>query len=375
VWSTGLLAAASPAFRSRRWYRWLARSLAASGPAFIKWGQWSATRPDLFPEALCDALSELHSNAPAHPWEHTERSLAAALGLASPASLGLVFDAVERAPVASGSIAQVHRASLGGRLVAIKVRHPRVAALMDLDFGLMRLLAGALDRCVPAVRWLRARETVAQFGEGLRGQADLRDEARHLEALGHNFRGWPHVRFPRPVLAAPAVIVETFEPGRVVTTFLEMYDRLAGAINDEEEGGGPTEGPAEEGGGAPAIRPRLPGAGAEETGEEEEDGGGDDDDGGVDRVRGYQLIPNSIAKFLVTTGLAVYLKMLLVDNLMHADLYERGWSWSPPLGSPSFCNPASPFSPVHFGFALTPLTSSSFVANLWNRPGTRGTSW
>ena len=35
-------------------------ALEGSGAAFIKWGQWASTRPDLLPPGLCDALSKLH---------------------------------------------------------------------------------------------------------------------------------------------------------------------------------------------------------------------------------------------------------------------------------------------------------------------------
>jgi aarF domain-containing kinase len=59
------------------------------------------------------------------------------------------------------------------------------------------------------------------------------------------------------------------------------------------------------------------------------DDGGDDDDGPVvvedsineQIVKGHDLIPIDLAQFLVTTGVSLYLKMLLVDNLMHADLH------------------------------------------------------
>lgn len=51
----------------RSWWLVLLRvSLEASGPAFIKWGQWAATRHDLFAQDVCAALEELHTNAPAH---------------------------------------------------------------------------------------------------------------------------------------------------------------------------------------------------------------------------------------------------------------------------------------------------------------------
>lgn len=48
------------------WCRLLVWTLETAGPAFIKWGQWAAARPDLLPRDICDALSDLHSNARAH---------------------------------------------------------------------------------------------------------------------------------------------------------------------------------------------------------------------------------------------------------------------------------------------------------------------
>lgn len=45
--------------RSRAW-RLLLFSCSHSGAAFIKWGQWSASRRDLFPCDFCDTLSALH---------------------------------------------------------------------------------------------------------------------------------------------------------------------------------------------------------------------------------------------------------------------------------------------------------------------------
>lgn len=48
------------------WLILLRVSLEASGPAFIKWGQWAATRHDIFPADVCAALEKLHTSAPAH---------------------------------------------------------------------------------------------------------------------------------------------------------------------------------------------------------------------------------------------------------------------------------------------------------------------
>lgn len=79
--------------------------------AFIKWGQWGATRPDLFPADLCATLARLHTSAPAHAFAHTRAAVEGAFRR----PLEELFDEFDAAPVASGSIAQVHRAVLSAR--------------------------------------------------------------------------------------------------------------------------------------------------------------------------------------------------------------------------------------------------------------------
>ena len=52
----------------QKWvYNCLSTSLTWAGPTFIKLGQWIATRPDVFSEALCSHLSCLHTDSPVSP--------------------------------------------------------------------------------------------------------------------------------------------------------------------------------------------------------------------------------------------------------------------------------------------------------------------
>ncbi|CAI9760288.1 unnamed protein product [Fraxinus pennsylvanica] len=46
------------------------QTLERAGPAFIKWGQWAAARPDLFPRDLCIELAKLQAAAPEHKILH-----------------------------------------------------------------------------------------------------------------------------------------------------------------------------------------------------------------------------------------------------------------------------------------------------------------
>jgi hypothetical protein len=75
----------------------------AAGPAFIKWAQWSSSRPDVFPAEFCEVLAKLHDDAPTHSWGRTAQELHEAFGAGPEA----IFEEIERTPIASGSIAQV----------------------------------------------------------------------------------------------------------------------------------------------------------------------------------------------------------------------------------------------------------------------------
>ncbi|KAL5772570.1 hypothetical protein ACOSP7_012177 [Xanthoceras sorbifolium] len=227
-----------PDFR-KLWLHVVHRTLEKAGPAFIKWGQWAATRPDLFPRDLCKKLSELHSNAPEHSFSYTKKTIERAFGR----KLSEIFDGFEEAPVASGSIAQVHRASLRFRypgqkakpmLVAVKVRHPGVGESIRRDFVIINMVA-KVSNFIPTLKWLRLDESVQQFAVFMMSQVDLAREAAHLSRFIYNFRRWKDVSFPKPVypLVHPAVLVETYELGESVSHYvdeLEGHNRIKTAL-------------------------------------------------------------------------------------------------------------------------------------------------
>ncbi len=70
--------------------------------------QWAATRPDLFHPDVCEALTRLHSGAPSHTYLFTRQAIERAFKR----NMDDIFSSFETAPVASGSIAQVHRGVL-----------------------------------------------------------------------------------------------------------------------------------------------------------------------------------------------------------------------------------------------------------------------
>lgn len=212
----------------KTWLRLVHRTLEKAGPAFIKWGQWAATRPDLFANDLCTELSKLHTKAPAHSYAYTKKTVEKAFGR----KISEIFEDFEEEPVASGSVAQVHRAALKFRhpgqkttkviTVAVKVRHPGVGDSIRRDFSIINAVAKA-SRYIPALNWLRLDESVQQFAVFMMSQVDLAREAAHLSRFIYNFRRWKDVSFPKPLypFVHPAVLVETYEHGESVSHYVD----------------------------------------------------------------------------------------------------------------------------------------------------------
>ncbi|KAI8007726.1 hypothetical protein LOK49_LG07G03225 [Camellia lanceoleosa] len=223
----------------KKWIHVVHLTLEKAGPAFIKWGQWAATRPDLFPRDLCTELAKLHTKAPAHSYAYTKITIEKAFGR----KLHEIFEKFEEEPVASGSVAQVHRATLKFRypeqhikpiLVAVKIRHPGVGEAIRRDFVLINLVA-KVSKFIPTLKWLRLDESIQQFAVFMMSQVDLAREAANLSRFIYNFRRWKDASFPKPLypLVHPAVLVETYEHGENILHYvdeLEGHERIKSAL-------------------------------------------------------------------------------------------------------------------------------------------------
>lgn len=191
-WIGLLLTAQGKAARQQWFATRLAELLVALGATFVKVGQIMSTRPDLFPPHIIKALTRLQDDVGAFPWKHVEQTIREELG-ASPDELFATFD---RTPVASASVAQVHRATLAsGEEVAVKVRRPGLDDIVWFDLSVMRLAARVIS-VIPSIRLLAPVESVDQFGAAIRAQIDLRIEAENNRRFTASFAGDPDVGFP-----------------------------------------------------------------------------------------------------------------------------------------------------------------------------------
>lgn len=146
--------------------------------------------------------------------------------------------------------------------VAVKVLHPRVARVVERDLAIMRTLAWIVNS-LPTMEWLSLPGEVETFGDIMRHQMDLRIEAHNLEIFRKNFAGSADIKFPQPYLkySSRKVLVEEFISAIPMPKFL---NNTGGHEDASSEG---------------------------------------------------------MDKRISSKGLDAFLKMLLLDNFIHADLH------------------------------------------------------
>ena len=171
----------------------LRRALETLGPIFVKFGQVLSTRRDLLPVDIADELAKLQDQVPPFAAEAVEAVLARAYGLRAQT----VFEAFEREPVASASVAQVHLARLaGGVEVAVKVLRPGIATVIAKDVALLDTGATLIELLWADGRRLKPHEVIAQFARHLEDELDLMREAANASQLRRNFRDSPLLLVP-----------------------------------------------------------------------------------------------------------------------------------------------------------------------------------
>ncbi|MBA0791032.1 hypothetical protein Gohar_015636 [Gossypium harknessii] len=116
--------------RRRTTASWLRERVLQLGPTFIKLGQLSSTRSDLFPREFVDELAKLQDKVPAFSPKKARGFIEKELG----APIHVLFKEFEDQPIAAASLGQVHRAVLhNGEKVVVKVQRPGLKKLFDID--------------------------------------------------------------------------------------------------------------------------------------------------------------------------------------------------------------------------------------------------
>jgi ubiquinone biosynthesis protein len=169
-------------------------TLADLGPTFIKLGQILSSRPDILPADFIAELSQLQDRAAPMPVETVLQLIEKGLG--RPANQ--LFAWIDPEPMASASIAQVHRARLAsGDEVVVKVQRPGIEEQIRSDTDLLFYLARFLEGVIEETGIYTPTGIVSEFRSAMLLELDFENEARNIEEFARNHAERPYVVIPK----------------------------------------------------------------------------------------------------------------------------------------------------------------------------------
>lgn len=191
--------------------------------AAMKLGQMiSLDAGDLLPAELTAILARLRDAAHFMPPTQLNQVLQAEWGK----DWRRRFARFEATPVAAASIGQVHRATLpDGRVLAIKVQYPGVAASIDADVDNVATLL-RLSGLLPET--LDVAPLLAEAKRQLREEAEYLREAEQMRRYGALLADHPAFVLPAPVddLSGERVLAMDFLPGQPIETLLQASQEV-----------------------------------------------------------------------------------------------------------------------------------------------------
>lgn len=187
------------------------------GPTFIKIGQFMSTRSDVFGKEFTQELRVLQDMIPPVDMAEFEQII--------PASL---FSSIQKEPLASASIGQVHYARLqNGEEVVIKLKRPNIEKTIRTDFFFLMNLVRAIQT-VYKDRQTREMEILLQeYYQMLLEEIDFEQECNNMEIFAELFRDKRWLKVPKIYkdISSQEMIVMEYVPSIKINNLAEFEKR------------------------------------------------------------------------------------------------------------------------------------------------------
>ncbi|KRH93448.1 atypical/ABC1/ABC1-C protein kinase, partial [Pseudoloma neurophilia] len=211
-----------------------------NGYVLMKIGQWLASRPDIVPFYICEALSKLHADAPRHTFPETIKILQNdQFNLKN-----LQFESLE--PVGSGSIAQVYKLrakkskqndflsqlrfnfgisnSEDKKQYALKVIHPMIKEEVFTDMQILTTACNMLSK-LPFFNCFDLQNQIKNFKREILKQINFNHEIINMRLFRHLNKYDSEILIPKPVKATENVLLIEYMPGKNLQEIVSIQNK------------------------------------------------------------------------------------------------------------------------------------------------------
>ena len=169
----------------------------ALGPTFVKVGQNLSMRSEILPQEFCDELAKLRADADPMPYEIVLDTLSHEYGQ----PVDQIFESIDRTPLGSASLAQVHRARLvTGEDVAVKVQRPGVRETMAQDIDIMRSVSKYMTKFVKSAQIVDLNGVIEELWDSFQSETNFLIEARNLVDFREFAKDYKYMDCPKPYI-------------------------------------------------------------------------------------------------------------------------------------------------------------------------------
>ncbi len=189
-----------------------------------------SNRPDLIPAHFLEELEKLQDEVPPFPSEEAIAMVEKELGK----SLPHLFRSFDEKPLASGSIAQVHKAVLlSGKEVGVKIQRPRIQEKIETDLEVMHQIATLIERYNEEAALFQPVKMVKEFERSIKREINFRLEASHMERFAANFKDDSRIHVPKVYreYSTTCILTMEFIDGIRVSNLKKIKEK---GINTEE---------------------------------------------------------------------------------------------------------------------------------------------
>ena len=177
----------------RRQAKRLRAALEELGPTYAKLGQVLSTRPGLLPAEYTEELATLQDHVAPMTEEEVVQVMEQELGV----PWEDVFDSIDPEPLAAGTIAQVHRATLAsGDRVVVKIQRPTARDTIEQDLALLEVFAEKVGRRPTLSEVVDMEAVFEHLSKSLRRELDFRQEAENIERMRGVLDGYDRLAVP-----------------------------------------------------------------------------------------------------------------------------------------------------------------------------------